>query len=82
MSSLTKKTGAQHSEAEWTKHKDTIWRRYIIDEAPLKDLLMEVQGLGICVTCAFSACSSALPKRLMEVADDDAHLGRHSWSTS
>ncbi|KAK5651426.1 hypothetical protein OQA88_12514 [Cercophora sp. LCS_1] len=52
MSSLTKKTVSQYSEAEWMKHRDTIWRRYIIDEAPLKDLLVEVQGLGICVTKA------------------------------
>lgn len=64
------------------KHRDTIWRRYIIDEVSLKDLLAEVQGLGICVTCALSAHSFALPNRLMEGADDDTHLGRHSWSTS
>jgi len=62
MNSLTTNTGSRHSEAEWMKHKDRIWRRYIIDETPIKDLLVELQRLGICVTCALSAPSSALPK--------------------
>jgi len=38
------------TEAAWLKHKQDIWRLYILEEKPLKELVEEVGKLGFSVT--------------------------------
>ena len=38
------------SEAEWLRVKAVIRRMYLVDEMPLKDLVVEVRNLGLSIT--------------------------------